>query len=154
MLGLEISRELTIDLVLQSLPDTFDEYLISYNMHGMKKSLTELHGMLKTIELNIKSSSKVLMMQKGKNPKKKEHDQGKDKGKVTVKTSKVDAFGAPRPRIKSKEPKSPKEGEYYHCKKIGNWKRNCPLYLKYLKKNKESVPFTSSNFVISQFIYF
>ena len=76
-LGLEISRELAIDLVLQSLPDTFDQFVMSYNMHGMEKTLTELHGMLKTAELNIKSSTDVLMVQKGKNHKKRDRDYGK-----------------------------------------------------------------------------
>ncbi|KAA0063133.1 Retrovirus-related Pol polyprotein from transposon TNT 1-94 [Cucumis melo var. makuwa] len=90
-LGLEISCELTIDIVLQSLPDNFDQFVMSYNMHGMEKSLTKLHGMLKISKLNIKSNSEVLMVQKGKNPKKRRLDQGKGNGKVVVKTSKVDA---------------------------------------------------------------
>ncbi|TYJ96313.1 pol protein [Cucumis melo var. makuwa] len=75
-------------------------------------------------------------------------DQGKSNGKVVVKTSKVDAFPASRPRSKTKEPKPPKEGDCYYCKKIRHWKRNCPLYLKELKKNKGSVPSISGIFVI------
>ncbi|KAA0060817.1 ATP-dependent DNA helicase Q5 [Cucumis melo var. makuwa] len=58
---------------------------MSYNMHGMEISFTKLYGMLKTVELNIKSSLEVLMVQKGKNPKKRgptsrkrtEEEQGK-----------------------------------------------------------------------------
>ncbi|TYK31701.1 TELO2-interacting protein 1-like protein [Cucumis melo var. makuwa] len=46
-------------------------------------------------------------------------------------------------RPKLKEPKPPEEGECYHCKKIVHWKRNCPLYLEQLKKNKGDVPTTS-----------
>ncbi|TYK07553.1 putative retrotransposon protein [Cucumis melo var. makuwa] len=96
-----------------------------------------------TAKLNIKSSSEVLMVQKGKNPKKRERDQGKGKEKVVVKASKVDALAVPRPRPKPKEPKPPKEGECYFCKKIEHWKRKCPLYLEELKKNKGSIPSTS-----------
>ncbi|KAA0047785.1 putative retrotransposon protein [Cucumis melo var. makuwa] len=99
---------------------------MSYNMHKKEKSLNKLHGMLKTAELNIKSSFEDLMIRKGKNPKKREQYQGT-------------------------KPKSPKEGEYYHCKEIGHWKRNCPLYLEELKKNKGSVPSTSSVFVIEDY---
>ena len=43
--------------------------------------------MLKTAELNIKSSFKVLMVQKGKNPKKRERDQENGKSKAVVKES-------------------------------------------------------------------
>ncbi|KAA0041788.1 uncharacterized protein E5676_scaffold95G00810 [Cucumis melo var. makuwa] len=50
---------------------------MSYSMHGMEKSLTKLHGMLKTTKLNINFCFEVLMVQKGKNPKKSERDQGK-----------------------------------------------------------------------------
>ena len=67
------------------------------------------------------------MVQKGKNPKKRGRDQGKGNDKVAVKTSKVDVFAVPRSRPKLKEPKTLKEGECYHCKKIVHWKRNCPL---------------------------
>ena len=88
------------------------------------------------------------MVQKGKNPKKRGWDQGKSNGKVALKTSKVDAPVKPRSKPNPKEPKPPKEGECYHCKKIGHWKRNCPLYVEELKKNKGSVPSTSGIFVI------
>ncbi|KAA0037836.1 retrotransposon protein, putative, Ty1-copia subclass [Cucumis melo var. makuwa] len=95
-LGLEISRELAIDIVLQSLPDTFDQFL------------------------NIKSNFKVLMVEKGKNPNKRGRDQGKGNDKVAVKTSKVYASATlPRSRPNPKEPKPSKGEESYHCKKIG-----------------------------------
>ncbi|CAN1128620.1 hypothetical protein LINPERPRIM_LOCUS22425, partial [Linum perenne] len=35
------------------------------------------------------------------------------------------------------------EDECFHCKKIGHWKRNCPVYLKDLAKAKGSIPSTS-----------
>ena len=35
-------------------------------MHNMEKTNSELHGMLKTAEHNIKTTSNVLMVQKGK----------------------------------------------------------------------------------------
>ncbi|TYK01069.1 Retrovirus-related Pol polyprotein from transposon TNT 1-94 [Cucumis melo var. makuwa] len=88
-LGLEINRELAIDLVVQSLLNTFNQFVMSYNMHKKEKSLNKLHGMLKTAELNIKSTSEDLMVRKGKNPKKREQYQGTGKGKATVKASKL-----------------------------------------------------------------
>ena len=63
-LGL-ISQELVIDIILQSLPNAYNGFSINYNMNNMEKSISELHGMLKTIEQNIKTSN-VLTVQKGR----------------------------------------------------------------------------------------
>ena len=35
-------------------------------MHNMEKTISKLHEMLKTVEQNIKTTSNVLMVQKGK----------------------------------------------------------------------------------------
>ncbi|KAJ1253466.1 hypothetical protein BS78_K167000 [Paspalum vaginatum] len=60
-----------------SLPPCYGPFIMNYNMNGLEKSLTELHGMLKTVEQNIKNeTSDVLLVQKGKRFKKK----GKAKG--------------------------------------------------------------------------
>ncbi|WP_248786455.1 hypothetical protein, partial [Escherichia coli] len=41
-----------------------------------------------------------------------------------------------------------KEGECFHCKQLGHWKRNCKLYLEELAKEKGSKTSTSGIFVI------
>ena len=47
-------------------------------MNNMKKSIFELHGMLKTAELSLKKKpSSVLMVQKGKGMKKKARAKGR-----------------------------------------------------------------------------
>ena len=51
---------------------------MNYNMHGMNKTISELHGMLKTAEKNIKTTKDVLMVNKGKGMKR----MGKGKGKI------------------------------------------------------------------------
>ena len=76
-LGFPLSQELATDLILNSLPDSYDQFVMNYNMNEMDKSISELHTMLKTIEQNIKSKlGHILMVQKGKGFKKK------GKGKV------------------------------------------------------------------------
>ena len=78
-LGLKIEQELAVDIILQSLPEVYDGFIMNFNMHSMDKTVSELYGMLKTIEKNIKSSTKdVLMVNKGKGMKKV----GKGKGKT------------------------------------------------------------------------
>ena len=55
-LGPPISRELATDLILTSLPSEYDQFVMNFNMHGMEKTLAELHGMLKNAEQNIKKT--------------------------------------------------------------------------------------------------
>ena len=65
-LGLKIEQDLAIDIILQSLPEPYDGFVMNYNMHGMNKTVSELHRMLKTAEKNIKTTKDVLMVNKGK----------------------------------------------------------------------------------------
>ena len=62
-LGAPISHELATDLILSSLPESYDQFVMNYNMHHMEKSITELHGMLKNV--NIQKTNPMLMVQKG-----------------------------------------------------------------------------------------
>ena len=71
-----ISHELVTDLILGSLPKSYDQFVMNYNMHNMEKSIAKLHGMLKNVETNIQKTNPVLMVQKGEGMKRK----GKGKG--------------------------------------------------------------------------
>ncbi|XP_071708530.1 uncharacterized protein [Rutidosis leptorrhynchoides] len=57
-LGSSIGPELAIDLILNSLPKSYDQFVLNYNMNNWEKSISELHLMLKT--------SEVLMIREGK----------------------------------------------------------------------------------------
>ncbi|KAK9164200.1 hypothetical protein Syun_005102 [Stephania yunnanensis] len=62
-LGFPISQELAMNLILNSLPESYSQFVMNYNMNNMEKSISELHLMLKTAEQNIKKpSSNVLMV--------------------------------------------------------------------------------------------
>ena len=75
-LGAPICHELATDLILGSLPESYDQFFMNYNMHHMEKSIAELHGMLKNVGTNIQKTNPVLMVQKGEGMKIK----GKGKG--------------------------------------------------------------------------
>ncbi|KAJ8764898.1 hypothetical protein K2173_010363 [Erythroxylum novogranatense] len=100
-LGAPVSQELATDLILASLTDEYDQFILNYNMHNMEKSIDELHGMLKTAEENlkgkVKTNNEVFVVQKGKAFKKK--GTAKDKGKVPKSNSK------PKPEAKTKAPR-------------------------------------------------
>ena len=74
-LGAPISHELAIDMILGSLPKSYDQFVMNYNMHHMEKSIAELHGMLKNVETNIQKTNPVLMVQKGEGMKRKKKGQ-------------------------------------------------------------------------------
>ena len=63
VLGAEIAVESHIDIILESLPDSFNNFKINYNMNKMSLTLAELSTRLVAMECIIKKPS-VLMIEK------------------------------------------------------------------------------------------
>ena len=72
-------RKLATNLILASLPSEYDQFVMNFNMHGMEKTLAELHRMLKNAEQRIKKTSPVLVVQKAKGTKGKSKPKSKNK---------------------------------------------------------------------------
>ncbi|KAL4334613.1 hypothetical protein GQ457_07G009640 [Hibiscus cannabinus] len=126
-LGFALNDELAIDVVLQSLLDSFSQFILNFNMNEIEKTLPQLLGMLRTAEGNMKKggSKSVLMVR-----------EAKGKGKKVAKSK---GYGKTKP--KGKEALKPKggvskDGKCFHCGKTRHWKRNCPIYLEDVKKAK------------------
>ena len=49
-LGFPLGQELATDFILASLPPSYVNFVLNYHMHGAKKGLNELCGMLKMAE--------------------------------------------------------------------------------------------------------
>src|SRR3954464_13797602 len=120
-----IPNALGIYRVLQSLPPSYKNFMMNYNMQNMNKQLPELFSMLKSAEVEIKKENQVLMVNKttkfkkqGKSKKKGNFKKGGKKVTATAKKTKAG-------------PKS--DTEFFYCKGEGHWKRNCPKYLADLK---------------------
>ncbi|KAK1643043.1 hypothetical protein QYE76_060848 [Lolium multiflorum] len=133
-LGIVIPNRLGINRVLQSLPPSYKNFVMNYNMQNMNKEFPELFGMLKAAEIEIKKEHQVLMVNKTTSFKK----QGKSKGKF-----KKGGKKAATPPVKPKSGPKP-DAECYYCKEKGHWKRNCSKYLADLKsglvkKKKEGI---------------
>ncbi|KAK1561635.1 hypothetical protein QYE76_018809 [Lolium multiflorum] len=122
-LGIVIPNRLGINRVLQSLPPSYKNFVMNYNMQNMNKELPELFAMLKSAEIEIKKEHQVLMVNKTTSFKK----QGKSKGK-----NKKSGKKAATPPVKPKSGPKP-DAECYYCKEKGHWKRNCSKYLADLK---------------------
>src|SRR4051812_43100153 len=112
-LGIVIPNALGIYRVLQSLPPSYNNFVMNYNMQSMNKQLLELFSMLKSAEVEIKKEHQVLMVNKTtkfKKGKSKQKGHFKKGGKkVTAQTKKTKA--------------GPKhDTECFYCKGEGHWK--------------------------------
>ena len=142
-LGFTIGRELAVDLILWSLPTAYDQFVMSYHMHSMDKSIMELHGMLKTTESSMTKNkpavpNPVLAIREGRIQKKKKSayiPKGKGKGKIGAAKSSPASEGKGKGKMVP-QAKTPDEAECFFCGKKGHWRRNCPGYLEGLKKLK------------------
>ncbi|GJV64386.1 zinc finger, CCHC-type containing protein [Tanacetum coccineum] len=112
-------------------------------MHGMGKTVTELHAMLKLHEqtlpkkddapaLHTIRAGKVQKKNKNKKPQlaARGNNQGKGKSKLAY---------APKPKIPPppKKENPAKDLVCHQCGDTGHWRRNCPQYLSELLKNKK-----------------
>ena len=117
-------------------------------MHNMGKTIFELHGMLNTVEHNIKTTSNVLMVQKGKGKDTKRKWITKTKAKDNKKPKPNPDTKGKKPKTKQPKAKEPKERQCFFYNEPGHWKRNCKLYLEDLKKKKGSETTSSCIYVI------
>ena len=53
MLGVELPIEMSMDLILQSLPDSFSQFIVNFNMKKIQASLSKLLNMVTTVEGNL-----------------------------------------------------------------------------------------------------
>ncbi|GJZ86920.1 retrotransposon protein, putative, ty1-copia subclass [Tanacetum coccineum] len=138
-LGYAMPNELGVSLILNSLNKDYDRFVQNYNIHSMRKTLAELHAMLKLHKKGIPKKAEtpsLLAIREGKIQKDKKKPQGV-KGKAKGKNK---LAYAPRTKISPppKRENPEKDFFYHHCKEVGHWRRNCPSYHAELKKRKNA----------------
>ncbi|GJS03564.1 putative RNA-directed DNA polymerase [Tanacetum coccineum] len=147
-LGQPVGQNLAVSLILVSLNKDFTSFVQNFNMHGMGKTVNELHAMLKLHEESLpkKDANPALHAIRAgrvqKNQKNKPHKAGrggKGKGKNKMGYAHNNVPFAPKPKTPPppKKDNPAKDAICHECGEIGHWRRNCPVYLTELMKKKK-----------------
>ncbi|KAK4581858.1 hypothetical protein RGQ29_025143 [Quercus rubra] len=132
MLGAEIDSETQVDAILASLPASFNQFIMNYDMNKMVVTLLELLNMLKAAKDLIKKEKPTVMLVEKSDTSLKLKPNGKNfkrKGSQSFNKAQGDKVNKDAEKKKAK-------GNCFHCGKPGHWKRNCCHYLASLKNDK------------------
>ncbi|KAL0310424.1 UNVERIFIED_CONTAM: hypothetical protein Scaly_2929500 [Sesamum calycinum] len=129
-----------IDVILQSLPPSYDPFIINYNINGLEKSIHELINMLVQYEATTHKSAPAVLVgevstfkAKGKRVGRRKRKKGK--GKIVMATASAEgAPAAPTGKGKGKGKvgrfqRSKANDVCMHCQEKGHWKREYPQLL-------------------------
>ena len=119
VLGAEVDGKTQINIVLMSLPESFSNFCLTYNMSKSNYSLAELLKELQAVEGIIGHKRSLHVMEKGSSSSAK-----KGKGKKNV--SKLDAKPKKQQQQKPKVGNSKPTGKCFTCGQKGHYKNNCP----------------------------
>ncbi|GJU43179.1 zinc finger, CCHC-type containing protein [Tanacetum coccineum] len=147
-LGQPVSQNLGVSLILVSLNKDYDSFVQNYNMHGMGKTVNELHAMLKLHEdtlpkkdanpaLHAIRAGRVQKNQKNKPHKAAKGGHGKGKSKMGYAPNNAPFSPKPKTPPPPKKDNPAKDAICHQCGEIGHWRRNCPVYLAELMKKKK-----------------
>ncbi|GKD33206.1 retrotransposon protein, putative, ty1-copia subclass [Tanacetum coccineum] len=143
-LGYALPQDLTVGLILNGLTKDFAGFVRNYNMYNMGKTIGELHAMLIEYEKGLPKKAEtpqVMMIKSDKIQianKKSLKAKGKGKANGKGKDKQVYISKPKNPKPTDKEHLA-KDDTCHHCKEVGHWKRNFPVYLAGLLKNKKQV---------------
>ncbi|KAL0427815.1 UNVERIFIED_CONTAM: hypothetical protein Slati_2956300 [Sesamum latifolium] len=134
-----LDNDTYIDVILQSLPPSYDPFIVNYNMNGLEKYIHELINMLVQYEVTTHKSEPAVLVGGASTSKAKgkcARRWKRKKGKETAVTATASTEGAPPAAPKGKDKgkvggsqQSKANDVCMHCQRKGHWKRECPQLL-------------------------
>ena len=123
VLGADIDGESQVDMILQSLSESFKEFKLNYNMNKNIYSLSKLMNELVATESILGTSNVDANMAEASTSQPKSKGKGKKKTKkdFTKQDGKQIALGVSDKGKKIK-------GKCFHCGEKRHWKRNCAKF--------------------------
>lgn len=137
-LDVGMDADLTIDIVLQSLPHSFSQFVMNYYMNKMGVTLPELLNMLVTAEgamIRTKGSALIVDVGKASSSRTGYKPKSKPKQKGNKWKKGKQANLKPKAGIKKNGNNKNDKGRCFECGELGHWKRNCKIYLASIKDN-------------------
>ncbi|KAL0457696.1 UNVERIFIED_CONTAM: hypothetical protein Slati_0396800, partial [Sesamum latifolium] len=133
-----LDNDTYIDVILQSLPPSYDPFIINYNMNGLEKSIHELINMLVQYEATTHKFEPAVLVGEASTSKRKARVPDAGRGR-REKERRSQPLLAPRVLPCSPDGKGQREGwgsqrsrandVCIHCHGKGHWKRECPQLL-------------------------
>ncbi|KAH0661120.1 hypothetical protein KY284_026051 [Solanum tuberosum] len=123
VLGAGIDNDSQVEMILQSLPDSFQQFCLNYNMNKMSLSLAQLLNELQAAETLVKKAPSMELNAEKVSTSKPQGGQKKKKA------HKAKTFAPPTGGVKKSK------GKCFHCKMPGHWKTHCPDFLAKKKNN-------------------
>ncbi|GJZ77109.1 zinc finger, CCHC-type containing protein [Tanacetum coccineum] len=163
-LGQPVGQNLAVSLILVSLNKDFASFVQNFNMHGMGKTVNELHAMLKLHEetlpkkdanpaLHAIRAGRVQKNQKHKLHKAAKGGHGKGKGKIGYAPNNAPFAPKPKTPLPPKKDNPAKDAICHQCGEVGHWRRNCPVNLAELMKKKKLSQGASTSGILTIELY-
>ena len=114
MMGATLEEGMKIDIILESLLDSFSQFKMNYNMNKLKLTPTQLMHDLESAGESLVKLASVHLVKGSVKPKRKPKGGNKKKKKVIIPVTKSNAMK----KLK---------GKCFKCGQKGYWKKDCTM---------------------------